>query len=92
MLFQPQPQTQPQAFNYNLAQQNINLDGKPIPLYYVENLKQIIDLTSQLQQDPNLQGLITLLKNEQERSIEIMQKATSEETNSKQKDPRSQKE
>jgi hypothetical protein len=90
MLFQPP--AQPPAFNYNLNQQNINFDGKPIPLYYVENLKQIIDFTSQLQQDPNLQSLITLLKNEQERSIEIMQKATSEETNNKQKDPRSQKE
>lgn len=95
MLFQPQ--TQP-AFNAQppnnppLQQQTLNLDGKHIPPYCVDQLKQIIDFTSQLQWDCNLQNLITLLRYMHERSIETMEKATSEEAQNRDKDPRTSKE
>jgi hypothetical protein len=80
--FQPNPNPmQPSAFSLNPPQPpqpaTINIGDQQVHAFYGEQFKQLIDGYHQLEWDQNLQNLLFLLKLEQERSMEIMEKAKS---------------
>lgn len=85
------PQNQPQPA-FGLGQQMITIDDKQFTQFHGDQLKQLIDFVNQFQWDINLQNLITVIRNEQERSIEIMEKICSVESKEQNMDTKAQKE
>ena len=88
----PNPVSQPYAPQpYGPLNNMINIEGKDIPAFWGEHFKQAIDGFHQLEWDLNLQNLMTLVKLEQERALEIMDKAKEVDFSNKKWDAQSSK-